>query len=144
MAIEYETVDHESLAWVNDIYTEVDFHPSRLEDEMVVIARLDGRRAAIGRLVYLPDGSAELGGIVVLPEFRGKNISRAMIAHLIRCAGERPLYCLPFSKLEPLYASFGFERIKNDASVPQRLKEKLTYCAEHYDEDVLLMKRFKD
>lgn len=139
--VELRAATDEDFEWLESLYQEVDFEPSNTETDTIVIAAVDGHRAGAGRLVHMPDGSAELGGIVVKPEHRGRSLSRLIVGDLIQRADDKTLYCLPFAKLQNLYASFGFERIDAGPGVPARLREKLDYCAGHYADQVILMRR---
>jgi len=123
----------EDADWINARYAEVRFLPSDLAKEIVVIAEVDHERAGLGRLV-----DCELGGILVLERFRGQGISRAIIDELLKHAGGRTVYCIPFAELESLYASAGFTR--TDEAPPEVL-EKFAWCQQTYDKDVLLMAR---
>jgi GNAT superfamily N-acetyltransferase len=117
--------------WINERYAEVRFLPSDLATDIVVNAEVDDERAGLGRLV-----GSELGGILVLERFRGRGISRAIIDELLKHAGGRTVYCIPFAELESLYASAGFTRT-NEA--PPAVLEKFAWCQRTYDKPVLLM-----
>lgn len=52
----------------------------------------------------------ELASIAVTPERRGEGIARAIIQHLLKDS-RRPLYLTCRSRLEPLYAKFGFKPV---------------------------------
>lgn len=124
--------------WVNERYAEVRFIPSDVTRELVLIAELDGRPAGLGRLIPVDEESFELGGMLVFDGFRGRGVARALIDALIAAAGEQAIYCIPFAKLEGLYAAAGFEKA-NDA--PAKVREKFAWCERTYDEPVILMRR---
>ncbi|HYR27219.1 MAG TPA: GNAT family N-acetyltransferase [Thermoanaerobaculia bacterium] len=121
--------------WVNERYAEVRFIPSDLANDLVLIAEIDGHPAGLGRLVTVDGDSCELGGMLVFDAFRGRGIARALIAELVTRAGERAIYCIPFAKLEPLYAEF-FERTED---APEPVRAKYEWCQRTYEEPVLLM-----
>jgi len=128
----------DEAAWVNACYAEVAFQPSDLSRDLVLIAELDAQPAGLGRLVPIDEHACELGGMLVFDSFRGRGVARALIDKLIEAAGERTIYCIPFAKLEQLYAAAGFER-SDDA--PEAIKRKYEWCEREYDQPVLLMRR---
>ena len=130
----------EQLAWVNARYAEVDFVASNAND-LVVIASIGGTPAGQGRVVPLGAGAGELGGMLVYEAFKGRGLARDIIASLCALPGFDVLYCLPFAELESLYASMGFSRTADDASVPPQVSQKYRWCNAHYGKPVLLMKR---
>ena len=74
----------EESPWINERYKEIGFVPSNIAHELVAIAEHQGSRAALGRLVPVNADCAELGGIYVLPEFRGLGISKEIVSYLLR------------------------------------------------------------
>lgn len=128
------------LAWINERYCEIDFLPCAAND-FVVVAEVDGRAAGLGRIVPIAARVGELGGMYVFDEFRGTGLSKKIIGDLVETPDFDFLYCLPFSNLESLYATFGFRRLEDVAGVPDRVLKKLRWCAEFYSEPVLLMGR---
>ncbi|HUP63255.1 MAG TPA: GNAT family N-acetyltransferase [Thermoanaerobaculia bacterium] len=130
--------DPGEAAWINERYASVEFLPSDLSREIVVVAEIDGDRAGIARLVPVDERSCELGGMLVFEDFRGRGVARALIDELLRHAEGREVYCIPFADLESLYAAAGFERA-DDA--PQPVREKLEWCQRTYDRAAILMKR---
>lgn len=122
--------------WVNERYAEVQFLPSDLARETVIIAEIDGVPAGLGRLVPVDDTSCELGGMLVFESFRGRGVAKAMIDELLRHANGRAVYCIPFADLEPLYASAGF--VQTDTA-PPAVREKFVWCQRTYDRSVLLL-----
>jgi GNAT superfamily N-acetyltransferase len=127
------------LAWANERYAEIDFAPSK-ESDFVAVAEVDGAKAGLGRLVPMGPGIAELGGMYVLPAYRGKSIARAIVeyllAHASRC--ER-LYCIPFAHLERFYTSCGFAPVGPGDAVPEAVRGKLDWCHTRYPEPVRLL-----
>lgn len=126
------------LEWINARYREIDFLPSAPND-YGAMAEVDGKPAGLGRIVEIDGRVGELGGMVVFDEFRGTGLSKRIIALLLETPDYDDLYCLPFSKLESLYASFGFRRVADLAGVPAKVLEKYRWCGEFYPEPVLLM-----
>src|SRR5688500_15911356 len=98
----------DDLPWINGCYERVSFLPTKLERDTLVIAELDGRRVGIGRLVNLSDGSAELGGMYVDDDVRGRGVAGKIVERLIELAGTRQLYCIPFAHLSAFYERYGF------------------------------------
>lgn len=127
----------DEASWVNERYAEVRFIPSDLSKDVVLIAEIAGQPAGLGRLVPVDAHTAELGGMLVFDAFRGKGVARALIDALIR-ASAQTIYCIPFAKLEGLYAAAGFTRTEE---APVQVREKYEWCQRTYDEPVLLMVR---
>lgn len=121
------------LGWANERYAEAGF-VSSTDKDIVVVAELDGVRAGVGRLVPVEDGVGELGGIYVVPQFRGRSVARAIVAHLIEHSPYRRLFCIPFAHLERFYAGFGFVPVTPDAMVPQAIAGRRRWCEERYRE----------
>ncbi|HVG23833.1 MAG TPA: GNAT family N-acetyltransferase, partial [Thermoanaerobaculia bacterium] len=105
------TARPEETGWINEQYATVGFIPSDPSRETIVVAEVDGVRAGIGRLVEAGEGACELGGMYVRDEHRGRGVARAIVDELIRRAGDREVYCIPFEDLEALYAAAGFRRM---------------------------------
>jgi N-acetylglutamate synthase-like GNAT family acetyltransferase len=125
-------------AWINAAYADVHFQLSDLARDLVIVAELDGEHAGLGRLV--PAGEAfELGGMLVFDPFRGRGVARAIIDELLRHAGGRDVYCIPFADLEPIYAKAGFTRRERDGSLPAHILEKLAWCERELKREVILM-----
>ena len=127
--------------WINERYASVHFQPSDLARDLMVVAEIDGVTAGIGRLVPAGEHACELGGMHVLQEFRGRGIARAIIDELLRHAGGREVYCIPFAELEPIYAGAGFVTIEPEDGLPKYVRHKLDWCErEMPDRPVILMK----
>ena len=133
------TATPDDAGWIREQYEKVHFIPSDLARETVVVAEVDGARAGMGRLVPAGDGACELGGMYVDDAYRGRGIARAIVDDLLRRAGSRDVYCIPFADLEQLYAEAGFRRIE-PVDVPDKIREKLDWCAREIDRPVILMK----
>jgi N-acetylglutamate synthase-like GNAT family acetyltransferase len=124
--------------WINAAYADVHFQLSDLSRDLLIVAELDGEHAGIGRLV--PAGEAyELGGMLVFDAFRGRGVAKAIIDELLRHAGGREVYCIPFADLEPIYAKAGFVRRERDESLPAHVLEKLDWCEREMARAVILM-----
>lgn len=128
------------LGWVNERYAEVGFVSSS-ESDFVVVAELDGARAGVGRLVPVEAGVGELGGIYVLPQFRGRAVARAIVTWLLDHSPYDRLFCIPFAHLERFYSGFGFAPLAPDVTVPQAIAGKRRWCEERYTEPVRLLAR---
>ena len=104
-------VTEKELDWVNEQYQKIDFVASTLENEIIAIVTYQDRFAGVGRLVYLNEAEAEIGGIYILDEFRGLSLASELVAYLVEEAKSRVLkevYCLPFHELKHFYEKFGF------------------------------------
>lgn len=126
--------------WIREQYERVHFVQSDLARDTVVLAEIDGQRVGMGRLVPAGERAYELGGMFVDGAYRGRGIAHAIVEELIRLAGDRDVYCVPFANLETLYAESGFRRVE-PVNVPETIQEKLDWCArEIKDREVILMK----
>jgi len=97
------------LPWVNQQYQEIEFKFSG-SDDFIAIAEVSGVRAGIGRVVYLTEQQGELGGMYVLPGFRGHSLASEIVKYLISESGCTQLFCIPFTHLRGLYQKLGFQR----------------------------------
>lgn len=127
------------LGLINERYAEVQFLASA-QNDFLVVAEIGGQPAGLGRIVPIDAGIGELGGMYVFEEFRGLGVSKAIIAFLVAGSEAAALYCLPFADLQGLYESFGFGRVADVASAPDKVRHKLRWCDEFYDKPVLLMR----
>jgi GNAT superfamily N-acetyltransferase len=124
--------------WVNARYAEADFQPSDAT-HLVLIAEVDGARAGLGRLVPAGPGVVELGGMYVLPAYRGGGVAASLITALLAAAAGARVYCIPYAHLAPLYERAGFAPVEEGAAVPASVREKLAWCKQHYAQPVRLM-----
>jgi N-acetylglutamate synthase-like GNAT family acetyltransferase len=128
------------LSWANERYAEINFVPSS-ESDFIAVAELNGIKAGLGRVTAVNDGIGELGGMVVLPEFRGQAIAAKIVEFLLSNCGISSLYCIPFSHLQKFYRRFGFLPVDQTISVPMVVAEKYTWCHRTYDTPVALLYR---
>lgn len=134
------TLLESELAWANRRYGEIHFLPSQARD-FIAVAEIDGVKAGLGRLVPVNEGSGELGGIYVLPEFRGRQAAGAIVAYLLQHSPYRQLFCIPFSHLEGFYRGFGFQPVSAGSAVPDVVVGKLNWCSQEYVAAVNLLVR---
>lgn len=133
----------QELIWANERYGEIHFVPSTAED-FIVVAEVDGEKVGLGRLVPVDANSAELGGIYVLPQYRGQQVARALVNFLLRESNHRRLYCVPFVHLDGFYREFGFVPAPSDSKVPDSIARKLQWCHRQYASNVTLLVRNAD
>lgn len=133
----------EELREINSIYSAIDFKASDRDDLQLglqLVADSGGSIVGLGRLVPVAPELLELGGIWVADHFRGDGTARAIVSALIEAAPRTALACLPFSKLELFYASFGFATW-DPKLAPKSIQSKLAFCERTYAEPVSLMLR---
>ncbi|MES2527055.1 MAG: GNAT family N-acetyltransferase [Bdellovibrionota bacterium] len=131
------SLDHEDLYWINDIYAGIKFKLSN-ENDFHVSATIDGKLAGIGRLVNVDGKNGELGGIYVLPEFRGKKVAKEIVRRLLSESNFPVLWCIPFEPLEKFYRKFGFRNVMNE-TIPSAIQEKLDWCEGRYPDKAILL-----
>lgn len=134
------TLSESELAWANERYAEIRFRPSPATD-LVAVAEIGGVKAGLGRLVPVEENTGELGGMYVLPEFRGRQVAAEIVAHLLRQSPYRRLFCIPFAHLEGFYRGFGFRPVAAGDAVPAAVAEKADWCAKEYPTPVSLLVR---
>lgn len=151
--ITLRTLRPDELDWANARYAEIGFLPSS-PLQLILVAEIDGPdgrpvRAGLGRLVPVSgdnvsvadSAEAELSGIYVLPEYRGRGIADRIVGELVRRSQHSLLYCIPFKTLEPFYMRFGFERRERGDDLPCAVQKKLGWCDERREEPVGLLVR---
>jgi N-acetylglutamate synthase-like GNAT family acetyltransferase len=147
MTITYRGATDSDLAWVNSRYEEVNFMPSTdLTQDFLMIAESNGTRVGVGRLVTMSKFDCELGGMYISEGFRGMNIADQIIKHLIAEAQKRfeTIYCIPLPGLESIYIKRGFEKSEKEfSSLPEKLREKYSYCEKSFGSRVLLVQKTK-
>jgi N-acetylglutamate synthase-like GNAT family acetyltransferase len=128
------------LEWVNARYDEVKFKRSNYEKEYIAIAELNNKRAGLGRLVRVDSKSAELGGIYVLPDYRGSGIASKIVEFLLLYSTSyEQIFCLPFAHLERFYGKYGFVTVDAAEIVPAEILEKHRWCQNTYEPETLLL-----
>lgn len=130
----------EDLGWANQCYASIGFALST-RDDLIAVAEADGRRVGLGRIVPISNDVGELGGMYVIPDYRGHSVARHLVSFLLERSGHRQLFCIPFLHLEPFYAEFGFERAAAELEVPAPIAQKLEWCARQYPNPVVLLVR---
>ena len=126
------------LDWANERYSEIDFVRSD-PSNFVAIAESDGIKAGLGRVVPITSKIGELGGMYVLPDFRGQSIAAQLVQYLIANSGFSTLFCIPFAHLASFYAQHGFIPVSESTMVPAELESKFRWCQQHYPNPVRLM-----
>ncbi|MFL5783565.1 MAG: GNAT family N-acetyltransferase [Bacteriovoracaceae bacterium] len=137
--VKIRVLGREDLSWANERYAEIKFKEST-EKDVLVKASIGGRVAGLGRLVPVDENNAELGGIYVFPEFRGKKIAEEIVRALIEMNTFPVLWCIPFEPLENFYRKFGFTHITNEI-VPEEISDKVTWCEGRYPDKAILLVR---
>ena len=132
------------LEWINIQYESIGFVQSDLTRDKVAIITYNNEYAGIGRLVQIDEDTIELGGIFILPNFRGLQLAGELVSFLVQTAKKlhiQNVYCLPFEELENFYKNYGFTEVDTTQEVvhPIILK-KYNWCLETYDNHVLLFK----
>jgi GNAT superfamily N-acetyltransferase len=129
----------EDLLWAQQRWAEVRFVPGGPADR-VVVALLQGERAGVGRIVPVGPGAGELGGMYVLPAFRGQGIAPHIVRYLLD-SEQGTLFCIPFVHLRELYVRCGFREAPEGTPLPDPILHKLHFCAETYPDPVVLLIR---
>lgn len=130
------------MNWINTKYSEIDFVKSNYENEYIVIAKIEGENAGLGRLVRIDKNNIELGGIYSFPNFRGLGVAESIVRNLCEenPFGESTIWCLPFENLYNFYSKFGFKKCEN-INAPEKVARKLEWCNSEstYEKKVLLL-----
>ncbi|CAM3888154.1 MULTISPECIES: GNAT family N-acetyltransferase [Bacillus cereus group] len=132
------------LEWINNQYKSIGFVPSDLKRDIVAIITYDNSYAGVGRLVQIDKDTIEMGGIFILPQFRGLQLAGELVSFLVETAKKlqvQHVYCLPFAELEEFYKKYSYTEVDTtkEAVHPIILK-KYNWCLDHYDKHVLLCK----
>ncbi|EJQ95062.1 GNAT family N-acetyltransferase [Bacillus cereus] len=132
------------LEWINNRYESIGFVPSDLKRDKVAIITYNGEYAGVGRLVQIDKDTIEMGGIFILPKFRGLQLAGELVLFLVQTAKElhiQNVFCLPFEELKNFYKKYGFTEVDTTQEVvhPIILK-KYNWCLKTYDKHVLLFK----
>lgn len=140
-----KTATQNDLNWINNCYDKVNFVHSDLGNETIAIACYDSVPAGIGRLVTIDGNATELGGIYVFESFRGKGIAGEIVKYLLKFPTHfKDIYLLPFEPLANFYRQFGFTECLIDNSIPLKIKNKHSWCNQHYPQATLLFRLVRD
>lgn len=135
-----EKASGQDLVWINRHYEQIKFKLSS-PDDLQLYLTIDGLVASIGRLVRIDNENGELGGIYVLPEFRGRKLAQVIVNALIEKNPYKTLWCIPFEPLEAFYKKFGFRAVKEEV-IPPEISSKVSWCEGRYpDRAILMVKR---
>lgn len=130
----------EEITWINAQYQSIEFKPSVYERELIAIAEVEQQKAGLGRLVSINETVAELGGIYVLPDYRGDGIAGKIVEFLLQQSESfEQVFCLPFEHLQSFYSKYGFVTVNNHNHVPTEVLEKYQWCKQIYTQNTLLL-----
>ncbi|WP_374192043.1 GNAT family N-acetyltransferase [Bacillus sp. XF8] len=134
----------EDLEWINSQYKSVGFVPSDLKKDKVAIVTYNGENAGLGRLVCIDQNTMEMGGIYILPLYRGNKLAGELVSFLVQEAKQSDasnVYCIPFEELAAFYKKYGFKEVNTDQeTVHPTILNKYNWCLQEYDKNVLLFK----
>ncbi|CAL2090795.1 GNAT family N-acetyltransferase [Tenacibaculum sp. 190524A02b] len=134
----------EELNWINKMYNEANFVSSDFNCEFIVIAEIANEKAGLGRLVKIDENNVELGGIYVLPDYRGKGVAGKVVDYLCKNNPYQnaTIWCLPFENLLSFYEKFGFSK-EIEVVIPYKIENKYNWCniEANYTEKVLLLNK---
>lgn len=122
---------------------EMQLDDTSMDYQQFIIAELNGEFAGFGRIKEYNDAK-ELCSLGVLPEYRGKGISRLLIKELKTKAIVKPLHVVTI--IPALFKKFGFEEIMK---YPPSLLPKINYCTNtlggcENGEEYVVMKRMRN
>ncbi|MEW2923298.1 GNAT family N-acetyltransferase [Muricauda sp. ANG21] len=134
--------ERDEAIWINSQYAAIGFPESHFDNEYIMIAENGSQKVGLGRLAPIDHNNIELGGIYVLPSFRGGGVAEKLVRALIETNPYkgRTIWCLPFKNLVGFYKKFGFQ-ISKSSYVPPRIVTKYNWCnsPNRFDEEVLLL-----
>ncbi|KEK21665.1 GNAT family N-acetyltransferase [Bacillus gaemokensis] len=134
----------EDLEWINNQYRVIGFVPSDLQKDKVAIVTYNGEYAGLGRLVKIDKSTLEMGGIYILPKYRGYKLAGNLVSFLVQEAKQSDasnIYCIPFEELAAFYKKHGFKEVNTDQeAVHPTILNKYNWCLQEYDKNVLLFK----
>ncbi|MBP3972854.1 GNAT family N-acetyltransferase [Bacillus sp. WL1] len=132
------------LEWINNQYDSIGFVRSDLKRDKVAIITYNNEYAGVGRLVQIDEDTLEMGGIYILPQFRGLHLAGELVSFLVETAKKLQVpnvYCLPFEELEKFYKKYGYIEVDTTKEfVHPIILKKYNWCLDHYDKHVLLCK----
>ncbi|MGB8213340.1 MAG: GNAT family N-acetyltransferase [Anaerolineales bacterium] len=125
----------------------VHINPTGLDWRRFLVAVTpDNELLGCGQVKRHFDGSRELASIAVQEQARGQGLARAVIQELLVRETARPLYLMCRSRLESLYAKFGFRAIGLDEMPPyfQRIcRAERIFNSKGQPEDRLLVMKLE-
>ena len=132
------------LEWINNQYDSIGLVRIDLKRDKVAIITYNNEYAGVGRLVQIDKDTLEMGGIYILPQYRGIQLAGELVSFLVATAKKLQVpnvYRLPFEELENFYKKYGFTEVDTTKEVihPIILK-KYNWCLDTYDKHVLLFK----
>lgn len=74
------------LKWINSQYDSIGFVRSDLKRDKVAIITYNNEYAGVGRLVQIDEDTLEMGGIFILPQFRGLQLAGELVSFLVETA----------------------------------------------------------
>jgi len=107
----------------------------------MIVAEIDGVKVGLGRITQVENDAGELGGIFVLPEFRGRAVAAHLVEFLLKNNEYSTLFCIPFTHLEMFYRRFGFLSVDSTKPIPKKIAQKMNWCANTYESPVVLLSR---
>ncbi|WP_459502984.1 GNAT family N-acetyltransferase [Bacillus sp. C1] len=142
--MEIKFASSEDLEWINHQYKIVGFVSSDLKKDKVAIVTHNEEYAGVGRLVQIDESTIEMGGIYILPKYRGYKLAGELVSFLVNEAKQSNVpntYCIPFEELASFYKKYGFKEVNLDQeTVPSTILTKYKWCLQEYDKNVLLFK----
>ena len=123
------------LEWINNQYDSIGFVRSDLKRDKVAIITYNNAYAGVGRLVQIDEDTLEMGGIYILPQFRGLQLAGELVSFLVETAKNLQVsnvYCLPFEELENFYKKYGYTEVDTTKEVVHPIiLEKYNWCLGH-------------
>lgn len=130
----------DDILWVNARYNKAGFLQANLRKEIVAIAEISGKKAAVGRLSPIDDQCVELGSLYVEEIYRGRGVAKHVVDFLLGRAEAKRVYALPFKHLSPFYNSIGFQPCEVEQA-PKEVRDKFEWCRKRYEYEVTLLMR---
>jgi nucleotide-binding universal stress UspA family protein/GNAT superfamily N-acetyltransferase len=105
-----------------------DYHQQSADPETDRIFGLfvEDKLVSLARCRRHPDG-AEVDGVFVLDDFRGRGYARDVVRRLVDACGDEPLYMHSTLELVPFYATFGFYPI-DEEKLPPSIKARFAFA----------------
>lgn len=101
------------LEWINNQYDSIGFVRSDLKRDKVAIITYNNEYAGVGRLVQIDEDTLEMGGIFILPQFRGLQLAGELVLFLVETAKITNTKCIlsSFEELENFYKKYGYTEV---------------------------------